>query len=134
MQLSTFLLALTALYTTVVSGTCFHTGQNWGDHGIAKAQLANACIELSGHYNSGAVRGNCRKNPKANESYKFEIRNNAGRAIDIGQDECNRNIGAQIDNCGHGGAISVSGVYFRYGRTIKQLSGRRLQRLRVANM
>lgn len=114
MQLSTFLVVVTAVYATAVSGKWFKTGQHWGDHGVAKAQLANACVEMKGNYDPSEVYGTCRNSPSANVSFKFEIENETGGRINISEDECRRNIGAQIDHCGHGGQITVSGVRFRY--------------------
>lgn len=112
MQISSFLIAGIALGATCVSGRCFQSGQNWGDHGVAKAELAQACKELQGRYASNEVRTRCRNSGPV--SFVFEIQNEQRAVTTISEEECNRNIGAQIDNCGHGGQISHSGVRFRY--------------------
>lgn len=114
MHFSTFLIAAIALYATSASGKCFQTGENWGDHGPAKRELAKACQELRGNYQPRQVAARCRFNSAGSVSYVFEIENyNSGNA-EISQSECERNIGAQIDNCGHGGEVTNGGVRFRY--------------------
>lgn len=114
MYFSTFLVAAIALCATSASGKCFQTGQNWGDHQQAKAQLAIACNELKGNYAPRTVAARCRNNPSGSTSFNFEIENYTGGNANISQDECERNIGAQIDNCGHGGEVTYSDVRFRY--------------------
>lgn len=114
MHFSTFLIAATALYAVSASGKCFQHGQNWGDHPAAKAQLAEACKELKGKYTPRELRGRCRKNPSRQVSYIFVVENYTGEDAQISQDECERNIGAQIDNCGHGGEITTPGMRYRY--------------------
>lgn len=114
MHFSTFLVAATALCATSVSGSCFNTGQNWGDHAVAKAQLTEACKDLEGTYTSSEVRQRCRNKPTGGESYNFKIENHTGKDANISQDECEREIGAQIDNCGHGGEVKHANVWFRY--------------------
>lgn len=114
MHFPTFLIAATALCATSASGKCFNTGQNWGDHATAKAQLTEACKELSGHYSPNEISQKCRNNPAGGESYAFRIENHTGTDIQVSQDECFREIGDQIDNCGHGGAVTHANVYFRY--------------------
>lgn len=113
MHFSTFLVAATALCATSVSGSCFNTGQNWGDHAVAKAQLTEACKDLEGTYTSSEVRQRCRNKPTGGESYNFKIENHTGKDANISQDECEREIGAQIDNCGHGGEVKHANVWFR---------------------
>lgn len=103
-----------ALYATSVYGKCFNTGENWGDHGVAKAELHEACIELQGPYSPRQVAALCRNSPSSDKSFIFEMENLSSENAEISQDECERNIGAQIDNCGHGGEISHSGTRFRY--------------------
>lgn len=114
MHFSTFLIAATALCATSASGKCFQHGQHWGDHPAAKEQLAEACKDLKGKYTPNELRGRCRYNPSGQVSYNFEIQNYTGEDAQISQDECERNIGAQIDHCGHGGEIVTSGIRFRY--------------------
>lgn len=109
---SSLIAAIVALGATCVSGKCFQSGQNWGDHGVAKAELAKACAELQGTYTPGQVGVRCRNSGPI--SYVFEIENEGNANAQVSQDECERNIGAQIDNCGHGGEISHSGTRFRY--------------------
>lgn len=125
MQFSTSLVALIALYATSAYGKCFQTGENWGDHQVAKAQLAFACAEMQGDFGPGVVRGTCRNSPSADKSFRFEIQNETGQDASIEQNECERNIGAQIDNCGHGGQITTSGVRFRYVFIIRKVTVRR---------
>lgn len=114
MHFSTFLLAAIALCVTSASATCFNTGQNWGDHQRAKDQLADACKELRGTYKPGEKAGVCRNSAAGGVSYAFEIQNQLSRDAKVSQDECERNIGDQIDDCGHGGQITLSGIRFRY--------------------
>lgn len=114
MHFSSFLTAAIALYATSASGRCFNTGKNWGDHGEAKKQLANACKELKGTYQPRQVAARCRYNSRGQVSYVFEIENNNSGNTHVSQDECEKNIGAQIDNCGHGGEKTYGGVRFRY--------------------
>lgn len=114
MHFSTFLVAATALCATSASGKCFGSGQNWGDHTEAKTQLADACKDLSGKYAPGEASEQCRNKPGGGESYKFKIENHTGRDVQVSQDECELEIGDQIDRCGHGGEAKVSGVWFRY--------------------
>ncbi|MCJ1347796.1 hypothetical protein MMC31_006025, partial [Peltigera leucophlebia] len=112
MHFSTFLIAATALCAASASGKCFQHGQNWGDHPAAKAQLAEACKELKGKYTPSELRGRCRNNPSWQVSYVFEVENNTGEDAQVSQDDCERNIGAQIDSCGHGGEITTSGMRY----------------------
>lgn len=114
MHFSTFLVAATALCATCASGKCFRSGQNWGDHAAAKTELSEACKDLRGGYAAGDVRQKCRNKPGGGESYKFKIENHTGTDIQVSQDECEREIGDQIDRCGHGGEAKVSNVWFRY--------------------
>ena len=114
MHFSAFLIVATALCATSASGKCFNSGQNWGDHKVAKDQLADACKELGKTYAPGEVNVRCRNNPSGSESYKFEIENSTGGDAQVSQDECQRNIGDQIDRCGHGGQVTLSGIQFRY--------------------
>jgi hypothetical protein len=111
---STFLTAAFALYATSVSGKCFQTGENWGDHDEAKEQLANACNELRGNYQAREVATRCRNNPSEEKSYIFEIENYNSRTTYVTQEECEDKIGAQIENCGHGGQKEYDSVRFRY--------------------
>lgn len=114
MHFSSFLATATIALSAIcgVSGTCFHSGQNWGDHGVAKGELAEACKKLQGTYNVGQVRNVCRNSGPI--SYRFEIKNGGGGDVRISQADCNRYIGEQIDHCGHGGQITRSGTRFRY--------------------
>lgn len=113
MHFNSFLTAATvALGATCVSSKCFQSGQNWGNHAVAKAELAQACKQLQGHYGRNEVRTRCRNSGPV--SFVFEIQNKGNGDTVISEAECNRNIGAQIDNCGHGGEITHSGVRFRY--------------------
>lgn len=114
MQFSTASIVAIALYATSAYGKCFNTGQNWGDHSVAKEQLRQACIQLAGPYNPHQTASRCRNSPSSNVSYRFEIENTTNQRSGISADECMRNIGAQIDNCGHGGEIINSGTRFRY--------------------
>ena len=114
MHFSNFLIAATALCATSASADCFGSGYHWGDHPAAKTQLADACTELQGNYEPGEVLSKCRNNPEGG-SYNFKIENHTGGSIDISQDECEREIGGQIDNCGHGGEVKRANVWFRYG-------------------
>lgn len=113
MQFSTLLIgAVTALLgATTVSGKCFQTGENWGDHTVAKRELSAACDQLKGHYGADEIAQKCRA--VDGKSFVFLIQNKTPDITEISKDECMRNIGAQIDNCGHGGEITVSGVRFR---------------------
>ncbi|MCJ1467753.1 hypothetical protein MMC07_006378 [Pseudocyphellaria aurata] len=114
MHFTTFLVAAAALCATSASGECFNTGQNWGDHAVAKAKLAEACgEELARDYGSNDAHQKCKDNSAGNESYVFRIENHTGGGIQVSYDECVREIGAQIDNCGHGGAVTHAGVYYR---------------------
>ncbi|ERF74334.1 hypothetical protein EPUS_02021 [Endocarpon pusillum Z07020] len=113
MHFSTFLIAAIALCATSASGKCFQTGKNWGDHAEAKKQLANACNELKGTYHPRQIAARCRYNSPGQVSYIFEIENYNSGDAQIPQDECERNLGAQIDNCGHGGEATHAGVRFR---------------------
>ena len=114
MQISNFLIAVTALCATSASAKCFNTGKNWGNHDVAKAELVSACIEMAGPFAPGQTKTRCRNSPTEDKSFKFELQNETGNTAGISADECQRNIGAQIDNCGHGGEITTSGVRFRY--------------------
>ena len=114
MHFSAFFIAATALWATSATATCFQSGANWGDHGVAKTQLADACKELRGHYDPSESYGNCRNSPTENKSFKFSIDNRTGGGADISQDECYRNLGQQIDNCGHGGQATHGGLTYRY--------------------
>ncbi len=114
MQLSSYLIALTALCATSASA-CFNTGENWGNHDEAKAQLKDVCnTKLAGSFGTGEYREYCRNNSDRSKSYQFKITNQSGGAVTISRDECYRDIGEQIDNCGHGGEGNHGGVIFRY--------------------
>ena len=115
MHYSAFLYAVTtALCATSVSSRCFQSGDNWGDHGKAKAELAEACKELKGNYNAGQPWSVCRNN--GGHSLVFEVKNTARYGRTYAEDVCRANIGREIDNCGHGGEETIDGWQFRYVR------------------
>lgn len=96
------------------SDRCFQSDKNWGNHDVVKKQQITACKELRRIYRSRQVAARCRNNSTAQGSYIFEIENCTDRNADISQDECERNIRAQIDNCDHDDEVTHSGVRFRY--------------------
>ncbi len=114
MHFSTFLVAAIALCATSAFGKCLKSGRNWGDHEVAKEELAKACNELKGIYAPGQIAKRCRNNVDKTTSFMFEIENKTDRDANISQGECERNIGDQIDRCGHGGEVTYSGMRFRY--------------------
>lgn len=114
MHFSTFLVAAIALCATSAFGKCFNSGRNWGNHKVAKDELAKACNELKGIYDPGEIATRCRNNADKTTSFVFEIENKTGEEANISQGECKRNIGDQIDKCGHGGEVTYSGMRFRY--------------------
>ncbi|KAI9888558.1 MAG: hypothetical protein M1814_006828 [Vezdaea aestivalis] len=114
MQYSTILSAAAAvalLSATSVSGTCFQSGANWGNHGVAKARLAEACKSMKGHYDAKENYSVCRNS--GGNSYVFQIKNNNNQGVEVSESYCNAYIGEQIDRCGHGGKVTHSGVEYR---------------------
>lgn len=81
---------------------------------MANDQLAEACSELQGTYTAREIASRCRNSPDGQVNYVFEIVNATRGNAQISQDECERNIGAQVDNCGRGGETEHSGIRFRY--------------------
>lgn len=114
MHLSTFLITATALCATSASAGCFNTGQHWGNHDEAKAALSQACYRITGPYGSQQVKQVCQNAPSPNLSFNFQVNNKSGGDVTISQADCEKNIGGIIDNCGHGGDVTVNGVVYRY--------------------
>ena len=114
MHFSTFLTAATALCATTASAGCFKTGEHWGNHDDAKAALKDACYELTGPYDSlPQPKDACKDDPSgSNKSYKFQTNNSGSKTVS--QADCENHIGGIIDTCGHGGDLTVDGVYYRY--------------------
>ena len=113
MHYTTFLYAATALYATSVSSYCFRTGANWGDHGVAKAQLAEACKEFKGNYNANQPWRVCRDSPTEDKSFVFQVQNAVNHGRFYPQDKCEEHIGREIDHCGHGGEENIQGWVIR---------------------
>ena len=112
MHFPTFLAVTTALCAASASAGCFQTGQHWGDHGNAKAALADACHGLTGPYDSYQPKYACRDG-SSGQSFQFQVNNqNSGKTVS--QADCENHIGGIIDQCGHGGDTTVDGVYYRY--------------------
>lgn len=114
MHLSTFLVTATALCATSASAGCFNTGKNWGNHDQAKSALSQGCHGITGPYGSQSVKQVCQNAISPNLSFNFQVNNKSGRAVTISQADCEKHIGGIIDNCGHGGDVTVNGVVYRY--------------------
>ncbi|KAL9599925.1 MAG: hypothetical protein Q9219_003487 [cf. Caloplaca sp. 3 TL-2023] len=113
MHYSAFLYAATALCATSVSARCFQSGENWGDHGVAKGQLREACKGFAGNYYAGQPWTLYRNSPTESKCFVFEVQNEASHSRSLSQDYCESQNGREIDNCGHGGEEFINGWRFR---------------------
>ena len=109
MQISAILVA--ALGATSVT-SCYFGGAKWGDKSKAKDLLREQCKKLAGDFRPGEYRRYCVN--ESGKKYIFRIENNSGRGINLTRDECLRNVGSRIDDCAHGGTITLGGVKYMY--------------------
>lgn len=113
MQIFTVFALITTACVSSASAKCFQTGQNWGDHAVAKSRLDDACKTMQGRYAQGEVFSQCR-NGQDFRSFKFEIQNNNDHEVHISHYQCVTTISREIDNCGHGGQETFDHVRYRY--------------------
>lgn len=113
MQILTILALVTAACVSFASAKCFQSGENWGNHDVAKASLNDACNRMQGKYKPGEIFNQCRDGSDF-RSFEFEIQNNNGFEVTVSHDGCVKTISREIDNCGHGGQETFAGVRYRY--------------------